>query len=437
MKKYWIIALLGLAAASFGQLAENNELTCDCPSCREKAASGREFRLPGLQGLEDGHQEQEAHGDHVDDDHGHDHTAENGLAHDKDVKVKDECCPHEPADETVPHDHEGHEDKHAESCSHDDHAGHDHAAEENASTDEHADHDHAVEEVETDAHEGHDHGEHAVAGGVELSDEMTRKLGIQIHEARGGMIAKASVFPAEITLNRDRTAAVSPRYASIVRQVFVEIGDTVRKGDMLTSLENRETLSVYSVSAPLDGTVISKNLSVGESADVERILFEVADLSSVWADISIFPKYQHLLHKGMPVKFIAHDGHSASGTVKYISPIVSHETRTFTARCVLEGAGEDFTPGAFVRAKIDVETIDAAVVVPREAVQTLEGETMVFIQEDHGFQALEVELGLADDQNVEIKSGLKPGDRYVADGAFALKAQMVTSGMDPHAGHGH
>ena len=75
--------------------------------------------------------------------------------------------------------------------------------------------------------------------------------------------------------------------------------------------------------------------------------------------------------------------------------------------------------------------------IPREAVQTLDGETVVFIPTDHGFQALEVELGLADNHSVEIKSGLHPGDRYVATGAFALKAQMVTSGMDPHAGHGH
>jgi cobalt-zinc-cadmium efflux system membrane fusion protein len=291
--------------------------------------------------------------------------------------------------------------------------------------------------VEQDDPAGHDHADHAEAEEVELTVEMVQKLGIQIHEAEGGTIGKASVFPAEIKLNRDRTAAVPARYASIVHQVFAEIGDTVQKGDMLASLENRETLAVYSISAPLDGVVISKNLSVGESADVERVLFEVADLSSVWADISIFPQYQHLLRKGMPVIFIAHDGHSTKGIVKYISPIISHETRTFTARCVLEGASEDFTPGAFVRARINTKTADVPVMVEREAIQMLEGEPVLFVPGAHGFQTLEVELGLADDQHVEIKSGLKPGDRYVAVGAFALKAQMVTSGMDPHAGHGH
>ncbi len=306
---------------------------------------------------------------------------------------------------------------------HDDHEGHDHV--EQAFQPVHPEHgDHA----------GHDHGE---VEGVELSAEMAGKVGIQIHEAEGGSIAKVSIFPAEIKLNRDRSAAVSPRYASMVRQVFGEIGDEVKKGDILASLENRETMAVYTIAAPLDGIIISKDLAVGETAGEEKVLFEVANLSSVWADISIFPKYQHLIRKGMAVKFVAHDGHTARGTVKYISPIISPETRTFTARCVLEGAGEDFTPGAFVRARINVATTHAAVAVPREAVQTLEGESVVFAPGDHGFQALVVELGLADDHSVEIKSGLKPGDPYVAVGAFSLKAQMVTSGMDPHAGHGH
>jgi cobalt-zinc-cadmium efflux system membrane fusion protein len=287
-----------------------------------------------------------------------------------------------------------------------------------------------------DEHAGHDHGAE-VASGIEITPEMADKIGIQVYEAAGGSIINAVTFPAEIKLNRDRTAAVSPRYASIVRQVFAEIGDTVKKGDVLASLENRESMAVYAVAAPLDGIIISKDLAVGETAGDDKVLFEVADLSSVWADISIFPKYQHLLRKGMPVKFVAHDGHTARGTVKYISPIVSHETRTFAARCVLEGADEDFTPGAFVRARINTETAEVPVRVEREAIQMLAGEPVLFIPNAQGFQTMEVELGLVGDQNVEIKSGLKPGDRYVAVGAFALKAQMVTSGMDPHAGHGH
>ncbi len=424
MKKYWITLWAGLTIAAFGQQGGNTELACDCPSCREKAASGKEFTLAGLEGLESG-------SGRVEQDEGeeHDHAAGVLDAHAEHEHGAE--CDHEPAVEPVPHDHD--DDGVPDHDSHDAHEGHDHAVEP-------VPHDHdgdGVPDHEThEDHSGHDHADHA-DGGLELSDAMMAKVGIELREAVGGTVVRSVVFPTEIKLNRDTTAAVSPRYPSIVRQVFAEIGDAVRKGDVLASLENRETMAVYTVSAPLDGIIISKDLAVGETAGEQKVLFEVADLTTVWADISIFPQYQHQVRKGMSVEFVAHDGHTATGSVKYISPILSHETRTFTARCELTGAGEDFTPGAFVRARIAVASVEAAVLVPRAAVQMMDGEAVVFVPEGHGFVAAPVQVGMADDSGVEIKSGLRPGDSYVAAGAFALKAQMITSGMDPHAGHGH
>ena len=377
-KKLLMTGIILLAGFAFAE-----ELACDCADCRAKAAAaaeGKTFTLPGLEGLNQ--------------------------------PVEQAFLPAHSANESCDHDHE----QTGMSAPHDAHEGHDH-----------------------DAHEGHDHDAHEehAEGGLELSEAIIKKLGIQIQAAESGTVARTSVFPAEIKLNRDRAAAVSPRYPSIVRQVFAEIGDQVKKGDVLASLENRETMAVYTVSAPLDGVIISKNLAAGEAADEDKVLYQVADLSSVWADISIFPQYQHLVRKGAEVQFVAHDGHTASGTIQYISPIMSHETRTFTARCVLEGAPADFTPGVFVRARMVVEQVDAAVVVPRDAVQMLEGFPVVFVPDEHGFQPLEIRTGLSDGKQVQVLSGLMPGDEYVAAGAFSLKAQMVTSGMDPHAGHGH
>lgn len=303
---------------------------------------------------------------------------------------------------------------------------------------EEEDHDHEHgEEADLHSEEEADAHDHAEEGGLEIDHEIQEEIGIRIAKAQAGIITKSSTFPAEIKLNRDQSASVSARYASVIRQVFAEIGDTVKKGDVLASLENRETLAVYTLSAPLDGVVIAKDLAVGEVADAGKMLYEVADLESVWADISIFPQYQHLIKNGMSVEFIAYDGHTAHGSVKYISPIVSHETRTFTARCVLKGARADFTPGAFVRARIAVQTMPVAVQVEREAVQTIEGETVVFIADEHGFEPLTVKTGLSNERFIEITEGLEAGAEYVAEGVFALKAELITSGMDPHAGHNH
>jgi cobalt-zinc-cadmium efflux system membrane fusion protein len=418
MKKFlWIAAIWGaLMMNSFAQHACTDP---NCTSCKATAAP--------VADAHDDHDEPEAHDEHAAEEaEHHDHEAEE-AGHD---------------------DHEGH-DHDAEEAGHDEHEGHDHAAEK-AEHDDPEGCDHTAEEATPDEHEGHDHaaeeagqddhsacGGHEEEGGLEVSAEMAAKLGLKVAEAKGGIISKSVVFPAEITLNRDRAAAVSPRYASVIRQVFVEIGDTVKKGDVLASLENRGTLAVYTVSAPLDGVVVLKDASIGESASEDRVLFEVADLSTVWADISIFPKYQHSIKSGVAVKFLAHDGHVAMGIIKYVSPLISHETRTFTARCVLNGARDDFTPGAFVRAQMTTESKEVSVRVEREAVQTVAGQTVVFISDEHGFESRDVVVGMGNDLFVEIKRGLTVGEAYVSVGSFSLKAQMVTSGMDPHAGHGH
>jgi cobalt-zinc-cadmium efflux system membrane fusion protein len=440
MKKKILIAIsLLITTFSYAQ-----KPACNCPDCiaqAKAAAEGKQYTLPSLQGLnqpstnqleqvaENIKQAAEDHAveqinnktacadgcetEHAEGDHDHIHGTE---------------CSHDEDNEAVPHDHDG--DGISDHGSHEDHEGHDHGVAE-------SEHDHATCGGEDHgSHDGHDHGDHA-DGGIELSEEMIKKIGLKILEAKGGTVEISSTFPAEIKLNRDRSASVSPRFPSVVRQVFAEIGDKVKKGDVLASLENRETMAVYSVSSPQDGMIITKDLAVGEVAGEESVLYKVADLSSVWADISIFPEYQHLVKKNTGVTFMAHDGHTAKGAIKYVSPIVSHETRTFTARCVLESADADFAPGTFVRASIVVNQAEASVVVPRGAIQRIEGESVVFTPGDHGFVATPVQTGKEDDSWIEILSGLKPNEQYVADGAFALKAQMITSGMDPHAGHGH
>lgn len=305
---------------------------------------------------------------------------------------------------------------------HDAHEGHDHGTVEE---------DHAGEVTEHDDHEGHDHGTGPQASVHAEHDEL------ELEVAAGGTVARVVTFPAEIQINRDRAAAVSPKYAGTVRELYAEIGDTVKAGEVLATLESRETLASYPLKAPLAGTVVARGKSVGELAGEDAVLFEIVDLSSVWAEVYVFPQHRHAVEKGQSVRLIAPDGDEIEAVVDYVSPLMDPETRTMKARCVLSGAGDEFAPGMFVRAQIAVESVHAHVRVAKEAVQTMNGETIVFIQDEHGTEPRDVTAGLSDGEFTEITSGLNPGETYVAHGAFSLKAELVTSGLDPHAGHGH
>ena len=94
-----------------------------------------------------------------------------------------------------------------------------------------------------------------------------------------------------------------------------------------------------------------------------------------------------------------------------------------------------YRPGLFVTAEVQVDQKQVAVLVPSEALQSVEGFTAVFVEDDEGFEMRPVTVGRSDGANVEITEGLKPGERFVTANAFTLKSELAKAGFE--AGHAH
>ncbi len=117
--------------------------------------------------------------------------------------------------------------------------------------------------------------------------------------------------------------------------------------------------------------------------------------------------------------------------------MIGAETRTALARVVLPNSDGRWRPGLFVTARIEGGEEEVGVLIPKTALQSIDGEAVVFVETGDGFASRPVVTGRSDRSHVEVRSGLSEGERYIADGAFVLKARIVTSGLDSHAGHGH
>ncbi len=164
----------------------------------------------------------------------------------------------------------------------------------------------------------------------------------------------------------------------------------------------------------------------------------VADLSTVWVDLSIYQKDLAFVHEGQSISITAGHGiPDAKGIITYLSPVISEETRTALARVILPNPEGHFRPGLFVTASLAGEEIPVSLLVPKSALQNLEGETCIFIKNQGDFKQQPVTIGKTSKTHAEVTSGLKAGQYYVTQGAFELKAKIVTSTMDSHAGHGH
>lgn len=223
------------------------------------------------------------------------------------------------------------------------------------------------------------------------------------------------------------------------RQELHALGVSSYQLSNLSSSAASGELTRYEVRAPISGTIIDLHMTPGENLVPESDLVTVADLSNVWISLNVPQNSLSSISAGQ--EMIVTHSHSeipaAVTLIDYVAPVVDHETRTAVVRGELDNSHGLWRPGLFVSAAISSGADAAPVVINSEAVQFLQGENVVFVPEEHGFVSVPVTLGSTDGVSVGITSGLHAGDSYVRDGAFTLKAEIVTSGLDSHAGHGH
>ena len=206
--------------------------------------------------------------------------------------------------------------------------------------------------------------------------------------------------------------------------------------EYLKNLPNysEESFIVYEVTAPIDGTIIEKHITIGEVLKEDTEPFIIANLNNVWVNVNIHQKELPRIKQGQ--KAIVKTEHAqGQGIVSYVSSVVDKNSRTALARIILPNETGQWRPGTFATANIFLENTECNVVVPKDSIISMEGKSFIFIPEDEGYKAIEVQMGRMNGMYAEIISGLEQGQMYVASGAFTLKSEMTKSSGDPCGGH--
>lgn len=276
-------------------------------------------------------------------------------------------------------------------------------------------------ETVTDAHSDGELAEEVVS----LAEEEIKEFGIEIATAGPGRLEQHVDLTGEIVIDPNRLAHIFPRFPGIVKEVRKRIGDPVKKGEVLAIIESNESLSPYEIKSLIDGQVIDMHLTLGEVIADDSHAFTIADLSKVWANLSIYQKYLADIQVGKKVFISAGPNtREAEGKISYISPVVDEKTRTATARVILKNPDGYWRPGLFVTGRVIVGSEMVPVYVPKTALETFENRTVVFVKHEKGFEPQPVTIGRSNTKAVEIVDGLKPGQKYVSKGGFTLKAEL-------------
>lgn len=201
----------------------------------------------------------------------------------------------------------------------------------------------------------------------------------------------------------------------------------------------KQPLSYFYLSSPTQGVIQERNLSPGQTISSNEVPIHVADLSRVWVMIDAYEQDIPYIEKGQKVeiKVRSIDGQTFEGITNWISYALEQETRTMPVRAVVENQSGLLKAGMFGTARIYTGKERDTAMIPVDAIQTIEGEDMVFVPSDEAgsFRPVPVMLGDENEGLVEIASGLQPGDEAVIAGAFDLKSALTAKTRS--ASHGH
>lgn len=247
--------------------------------------------------------------------------------------------------------------------------------------------------------------------------------------------AKARLQTARSALDRERglsQSGISPRkdVEEAQRELAAAQGDydAARAALGAAGASAEGSGGWYVLTAPFAGTVVMRDAVAGKSAAPGQTLIEVADLSTVWAQLDVPEADAALVRAGQVVRLSleGQQGEGREGKIARVGASVDRESRTMRARVELQNPDRSLKGGSFLRAKVEVAATHEALLVPREAIQRAEGHTLVFVKRKEGvYEPVAVELGPSEGNVIEVVKGLSAGEEVVTTGAFLLKTEIL------------
>ncbi len=306
----------------------------------------------------------------------------------------------------------------------------------------------------------------------------------------------SQLYTTSATLRADKQATVTARTQGVIRELRVEEGNWVEKGQVLAVLEDDEqriafgqasttydnkrrvyeraqrlheqglmsdeeyetarreaeetrhaaelaelTLSRTQIRATFSGQVMTRHLDVGATVNDGTAVYDLADLSPLYADVQVPERQVDGLEPGTSVRLMTDEGDQAgSAVIERIAPMVDTATGTIKVTVAVRRA-EGLRPGSFVRLAMVTEVHADTLVVPRSAL-VAEGRRWHLFRlsaaDGKTVERIEVSRGFEDSERVEILSQqggepLSVGDRVVVLGASSLSDGATIKLMDQEA----
>lgn len=208
-----------------------------------------------------------------------------------------------------------------------------------------------------------------------------------------------------------------------VREKLMTMGMT---GKELRALEqgSHQEGHLYTLTSPIDGTVVAQNVVRGQGVSSGNELFEVVDTSRVWVFANLPIEQARKFKEGDVGTILPKGGEPVTAPLTYLAPVADETTRTIQVRLEVANKQHDLKPREYVDVQLTVASAPT-LAVPLSAMTMVNNVHGVFIQRETGYAFVPIETGREGGGWIEVRRGLTAGEQVVIDGVFDLKNVLL------------
>lgn len=221
--------------------------------------------------------------------------------------------------------------------------------------------------------------------------------------------------------NLERTKALLAEQAS--SQAELERADAAARSAEASLALLQVRLNRTTVRAPFAGVMGARMVSVGDYVTTQTPLATLQTINPQRAVFTVPERYAAILERGQKVEFqvAALADRTFTGTVDFVDPVVQLPGRTITVKAVVPNGDNALQPGMFIEARLATAVRPSAVVIPEDAVVSLQGADIVWVAKDGKAARRQVTLGVRTPGFVEVRNGIEAGEQVVVGGVAMLQ----------------
>ena len=208
--------------------------------------------------------------------------------------------------------------------------------------------------------------------------------------------------------------------------------------DVVNSIDDDEhTAGTLPIKSMIDGVVVERNVVIGQLVDATTTAFKIINTNTVWIDGQIYEKDLDKIKQNTKAIFTAstNQDHLFEGRIIYVGQTVNNKTRRILIRCEFLNPGNKLKPQMYGELKIPMGSNVKAILVPEESIVKEAEQNYLFVQtSDSTFERRDIVIGSTSNNLIEVKEGIKEGEKIVSSGVFYLKSELKKDelGEDEH-----